>query len=79
MQLKYIPVLTFLFSPVLNAQQFAPNDSFNVDRIIGLDSMNVYQYRLIKYHPKSNRKTDYLNYLILKDNGKFDSANFGST
>ncbi|UWX59180.1 hypothetical protein N0B40_12190 [Chryseobacterium oranimense] len=76
--MKYILVLTFLFSLVLNAQQFVANDAFYTDRIIGLDSVNVYQYKLIKYDSKNQQKTNYLYYLNFNDDNKFESSKIGS-
>lgn len=77
--MKYILALTFLFPLILNAQQFVANDAFYIDRIVGLDSINIYQYRLIKYDQKNKQKTNYLYYLNFADNGKFESSELGST
>ncbi len=76
--MKYILALIVLSPFILSAQQFASNDNFYIDRIIGLDSINIYQYRLVKYSSKNNHKTNYLHYLSFEDNGKFESSDFSS-
>lgn len=76
---KYILSLIFLFPFILNAQKFPLNENFYIDRIIGLDSVNIYQYRLIKYPLKKDQKTNYLYYLSFDTDGKFDSRDSGST
>ncbi|WP_336715973.1 hypothetical protein [Chryseobacterium mucoviscidosis] len=74
-----VVTFAFLFSVVLNAQKFPLNENFYIDRIIGLDSVNIYQYRLIKYPLKKDQKTNYLYYLSFDSDGKFDSRDSGST
>lgn len=79
MKKKLIVALAFLLPFVLNAQKFIQNKAYFIDRIIGLDSINIYQYKLIKYNSKNHKKSTDPYYLMFEDNGKFESSDFGST